>query len=132
MTSRLVAFSTEEIMARKTVCVLVAGVALALAGLSTATAAPTFVVPDRIYAAVDHECNVYFGNVFDSATPWAYAYEALCDKGRHELKRWCWTPKAEDAGKVRRDVNALHLDDEGGWQVADAVTAFVLGHWAEY
>lgn len=77
---------------------------LVLAGSAVAVAQPEFVVPDRIYASVGHECNVYFSNVFDSATPWAFAYEALCEKGRHEQHRWCWTPKKEDAGTSQRLV----------------------------
>ena len=33
---------------------------LVLAGSAVAVAQPEFVVPDRIYASVGHECNVYF------------------------------------------------------------------------
>lgn len=95
---------------------------LALAACAPcAGARPEFVVPDRIYAAVGHECNVYFANVFDSATPWAYAYEALCDVGRHEAKRWCWTPKGEDAGRRHRLVLRA-INDTG---LVSAVTTTV-------
>lgn len=94
-----------------------------VAASSTACARPSFMIPDRIYAAVGHECNVYFGNVFDSSTPWNYAYEALCDRGRHEMRRWCWTPKKEDAGSSHRLV--LRAVDDTGLVAAATTTVTV-------
>ncbi|MBQ6914975.1 MAG: hypothetical protein IJQ65_04580 [Kiritimatiellae bacterium] len=102
---------------------LTAVAVLALSGSPAALAKPSFVVPDRIYAAAGHECNVYFGNVLDSATPWVYAYEALCDVGRHEVKRWCWTPKEADAGSSHRLV--LRAVDDTGLVAAATTTVTV-------
>lgn len=98
----------------------------ALASSLVFGAGPSFVLPDRIYAAVGHECNVYFANVFDSATPWTYAYEALCDKGRHEQKRWCWTPKKEDAGTSHRLV--LRAVNDTGLVAAATTTVTVAAN----
>ncbi len=106
----------EETMKRE---ILAMSVIVSLA----AAAQPSFVVPDRIYASVGHECNVYFANVFDSATPWAYAYEALCERGRHERHRWCWTPKKEDAGTSKQLV--LRAIDDSGLVAAVTTTVTV-------
>ena len=65
---------------------------------SSGVAAPSFVLPKRLYAAPGRECSVYFTSVFSSVAPWNYAYEAESKKGRAYADRWCWTPKAEDAG----------------------------------
>jgi len=96
---------------------------LAAFGFLMAWARPEFVVPNRIYASVGHECNIYFNNVFDSATPWNYAYEALCEKGRHETRRWCWTPKKEDAGTSQRLV--LRAVNDSGLVAAVTTTVTV-------
>jgi len=104
--------------------VVLAGLAVA----SVSVAKPSFVVPDRIYAAVDHECNVYFANALDSAIPGAYAYEALCEKGRHEARRWCWTPKKEDAGTSQKLVLRA-IDDTG--LVAAATTTVTVAALAD-
>lgn len=96
---------------------------LAVLGSLMAGARPEFVVSDRIYAVVGRECNIYFSQVFDSATPWTYAYEALCEKGRHELRRWCWTPKKEDAGTSQRLI--LRAINDTGLVAAATTTVFV-------
>lgn len=56
-------------------------------------------LPEIIYAAPGIECNIYFENVVDSATPDAYAYEVRCAKGTQAQYRWHWTPAEADAGK---------------------------------
>ena len=83
-------------------CVLVAEVAFA---------APTFTLPNRIFAAPGLECNVYYSNVFDSSVPQAYAFQTYSKKGKSYRERWCWTPGKEDAGKdVEIVVNAWNDD----------------------
>ena len=57
------------------------------------------VLPEVIYAAPGIESNIYFENVVDSATPYAYAFEVKCGRGFCGEKRWYWTPGQEDAGK---------------------------------
>ena len=56
-------------------------------------------LPEVVYAAPGIESNIYFDNVIDSATPWAYAFEVKCQRGTHGSKRWFWTPDKTDAGK---------------------------------
>lgn len=56
-------------------------------------------LPEVVYAAPGIESNIYFENVIDSATPWAYAFEVKCKRGTHGNKRWFWTPDKTDAGK---------------------------------
>lgn len=77
----------------------------------TALGKPSFFLPERVYAAPGLECNIYFKNIFDTAVPNKYAYQAYCTRGRSEMRRWCYTPKTEDAGREFRIViNAW--DDE--------------------
>ena len=91
---------------------LAVAVCLILAVLhSTASAAPSFFVPERLYAAPGLECNIYYKDVFDSVVPQNYAFQTYAAKGRSELTRWCWTPDSEDAGKsVEVVVNAWNDD----------------------
>lgn len=84
----------------------------ALAAGFTASAKPSFYLPERIFAAPGIELNVYFKEVFDSVVPQNYAYVASCRKGKSELTRWCFTPAKEDAGKeYKLVINAWN--DEG-------------------
>lgn len=84
----------------------------ALAAGFTASAKPSFYLPERIFAAPGIELNVYYKDVFDSVVPQNYAYVASCRKGKSELTRWCFTPAKEDAGKeYRLVINAWN--DEG-------------------
>jgi lysophospholipase L1-like esterase len=76
---------------------IVSGV-LALA-VQAVSAAPSFVLPDRLYAVPGRECAVYFTSVYSSVTPNNYAYEAQSEVGRAYAERWSWTPKRGDAGR---------------------------------
>ena len=83
----------------------------AWAGDSRSAAHPAFCLPARIYAAPGLELNVYFANVFDSVVPQNFAFQAYCSKGRSLLRRWCFTPSKEDAGKeYKLIVNAWNDD----------------------
>ena len=96
-------------MTMKTEKLLFAGCCLLV--VSGAFAKPAFYLPERIYAAPGLELNVYFKEIFDSVVPQNYSYQAYCEKGRSELTRWCWTPKAEEAGKdYELVVNAWNDD----------------------
>jgi len=99
---------------------VIMAVMVATVGL-TAVSKPTFFLPERVYAAPGLECNIYYSNIFDTAVPHKYVYQSYCTRGRSEVRRWCYTPKAEDAGKeFRLIINAW--DDEG---VVAAVTTTV-------
>ena len=85
--------------------------ALSVLTALSASAKPTFFLPEHLYAAPGVECNVYFSNIFESFTPNRYAYEALAAKGKSQVERWTWTPTAADAGtKVKLVINAWSDD----------------------
>lgn len=100
---------------------LATAVAAALAAMH-AGAAPSFVVPGRLYAAPGRECCVYYSNVFSSIVPRNYAFEAESRAGRARAEKWCWTPSAADAGREVELV--LRAWTDGG--VAAAATTRVL------
>ena len=76
-----------------------------------AAARPSFLIPERLYAAPGLECNIYYKDVFDSVVPQNFAFQTFAAKGRSELTRWCWTPEAKDAGSsVKVVVNAWNDD----------------------
>lgn len=95
--------------------------ALAALTAATASAKPSFYLPERLYAAPGLELNVYYTDVFDSVVPRNFAYQAYCKKGKSELTRWCFTPTDEDAGKTYSLVINAWNDDG----LAAAVTAAV-------
>lgn len=86
---------------------------------------PSFYLPEVLYAAPGLELNVYFGNVFDSVVPQRYAFQAFCEKGRSETRRWCFTPEAADAG--RRYELVVNAWDDSGLVAAATSTVFVAG-----
>ena len=89
---------------------LALAVAAACVGMS-ASAAPSFVLPERLYALPGHECCVYYSNVFSSVVPRNYAFEAVACVGRAQAERWCWTPAATDAGREVELVLRAWNDD---------------------
>lgn len=94
----------KEMMAKGAFCAV-------LMTVGETGAIPSFVLPDRIYAAPGLELNVYFSDVFDSVVPQNYAFQAYCKKGRSQLERWCFTPTKEDAGKEYELVINAWNDD---------------------
>lgn len=56
-------------------------------------------IPEKIYAAVGKECNIYFDNLITSIAPQDYFFEVKCKIGRNE--RYCYTviPQAENVGE---------------------------------
>jgi len=48
-------------------------------------------LPDKIYAVVGRECNIYFANLvgFD---PYLYYFDVVCDVGQQQNERWTFTP----------------------------------------
>ena len=58
-----------------------------------------FFLPQHIYAVPGIECNIYFKNVFLTINHANYVFDVSCKAGRNDLKRWRFTPKAEDEGK---------------------------------
>ena len=61
-----------------------------------------FFLPEHIYAVPGLECNIYFRNIFLAVNHANYSFDVICKSGRygrHDLKRWRFTPKAEDGGK---------------------------------
>ena len=80
-------------------------------------------MPETLYAAPGVECSVFFAKMFESVRCSNYAFEAISEKGNFWEDRWCWTPKAEDAGK-RVPVVFRALTDDG---LVDCVTTTVVG-----
>lgn len=75
---------------------LAVGFALSMRSLH---ALPEFWLPEDLYAAPGLECNVYYGEVFFSVTPWNYAIQAQAPQGQSQIERWTFTPTEDDAGK---------------------------------
>ncbi len=57
-------------------------------------------LPKDLYAVPGIECNVYFRNIFLAINHSNYVFDVTCKFGRNDLKRWRFTPKAEDGGKT--------------------------------
>jgi len=72
-------------------------VGLCLVG-SVALARPSFFLPERIYAVVGTECNIYFNPILDSVRPEQYVFDVFCPVGTTQEAGWHWTPKPADAG----------------------------------
>lgn len=96
---------------------IVALLAIALEGK------PSFYLPESIYSAPGLELNVYFVNVFDSVVPQTFAFQAFCEKGRSEARRWCFTPGAADVGRSYRLV--VNAWNDTGLVAAATSTVFV-------
>ncbi|MBR2508814.1 MAG: hypothetical protein IKB71_03615 [Lentisphaeria bacterium] len=58
------------------------------------------VLPEKIYAVPDIECNIYFKNVFLAVNHANYVFDVDCKIGRNDLKRWRYIPTAKDGGKA--------------------------------
>ena len=87
-------------------------------------------LPEVVYAAPGIESNIYFDNVIDSATPWAYAFEVKCPRGTHGNKRWFWTPDKTDAGKCF-DLE-LRVFNDYGRVLTGRCKVVVAGEPADY
>ena len=96
--------------------------ALVVGCASCAEAGARFFMPETLYAAPGIECSVFFSRMFESVKHSNYAFEALSEKGNFWADRWCWTPKAEDAGKSVKVVFRA-LTDDG---LVDCVTTTVV------
>ena len=121
MTSKSVTKEKSAARARRmglqcAVMALAAGVA------ASAGAKARFFMPETLYAAPGVECSVFFAKMFESVKYSNYAFEALSEKGTFWEDRWCWTPKAEDAGK-RVPVVFRAFTDDG---MVDCVTTTVV------
>ena len=96
--------------------------ALAAGVAASAGAKARFFMPETLYAAPGVECSVFFAKMFESVKYSNYAFEALSAKGNFWEDRWCWTPKAEDAG-TSVPVVFRALTDDG---LVDCVTTTVV------
>ena len=99
-----------------------AAMALAAGVAASAGAKARFFMPETLYATPGVECSVFFTRMFESVKHSNYAFEALSEKGTFWEDRWCWTPKAEDAGK-RVPVVFRAFTDDG---MVDCVTTTVV------
>ena len=99
--------------------------------LSTAHAAKKLpkqdklVLFEKIYAVPGVECNIYFKNIFLAINHANYIFDVNCKVGRHDLKRWRFTPKAEDGGKSF--PLSIKVYNESGL-VAEASTTIHVAH----
>lgn len=74
-------------------------ITMLLASSLTAFAAAAPMLPLRIYAVADCECNVYFDNLVPDGFPGEPV--VVTPDGRLEEKRWTYTPKDSEAGASR-------------------------------
>ena len=77
-------------------------------------------LPEKIYAVPGVECNIYFRNVFLAINHANYVFDVTCKFGRNDLKRWRFTPGAEDGGK--NFPLTLRIYDESNNLVAESST----------
>ena len=115
------AVNRKENMKANTIGVFGAAV-LAAGCVMNAEAKARWFMPETLYAAPGVECNVFFAKMFESVKYSNYAFEAISEKGNFWEDRWCWTPKAEDAGKSVKVVFRA-LTDDG---LVDCVTTTVV------
>ena len=66
-------------------------------------------LPEKIYAVPGVECNIYFNNIVTVINPANYVFEVKCSKGRNDLKRRRYTPKAEETGKYPLQVRVINM-----------------------
>lgn len=59
---------------------------------------PALFLPEVVYAVPGVEMNIYFDNILLDVAPGRYVYDVDCSKGRHDAKRWRFTPAPEDVG----------------------------------
>lgn len=55
-------------------------------------------IPEKIYASVRRECNIYFNNIITSINPEKYFFEVECNLGRTDSDRFRVTPTEENIG----------------------------------
>lgn len=79
-------------------------------GLSV-NAAPSFYLPDVVYATPGLECSVYYKNIIKSVVPQNFSYQTSSKVGTARLARWHWTPEAKDAGTTNALVIRAWNDD---------------------
>ena len=56
-------------------------------------------IPEKIYASVGRECNIYFNNLITSINPEKYFFEVKCKIGRTDSDRFRVVPTAENIGE---------------------------------
>lgn len=66
-------------------------------------------LPEKIYAVPGVETNIYFNNIVTVINPANYVFEVKCEKGRNDLKRWRYTPKAEEVGSYKLQVRVINM-----------------------
>ena len=64
-------------------------------------------LPEKIYAVPGVETNVYFENVVRVINPANYVFEARCNRGRWDEKRWSFTPTDKDTGSFKLTINVI-------------------------
>ena len=64
-------------------------------------------LPEKIYAVPGVETNVYFENIVRVINPDNYIFEARCNRGRWDEKRWSFTPTDKDVGSFTLTINVI-------------------------
>ena len=64
-------------------------------------------LPEKIYAVPGVETNVYFENAVRVINPANYVFEARCNRGRWDEKRWSYTPTDKDTGCFKLTINVI-------------------------
>ena len=64
-------------------------------------------LPEKIYAVPGVETNVYFENIVRVINPDNYIFEARCNRGRWDEKRWSFTPTDKDTGSFTLTINVI-------------------------
>ena len=76
-------------------------------------------LPDTFYAVPDVETSIYFDNVVLTQTPEAYRFDASCDIGKSQKRRWTVTPKSVDVGDHKVVIT---VSDGDGKRLARSAT----------
>ena len=80
-----------------------------IAGFGTAAEDVKLLLPEKIYAVPGVECNIYFNNIVTVINPANYVFEVKCEKGRNDLKRWRYTPNAEEVGTYPLELRVISM-----------------------
>ncbi len=81
-----------------------------------------FMVPEKIYAVVEREINIYFRNLVTVINPDMLAFEVNTNLGRTDAERWHCIPTAEQVGEHKIVVSVWN--DDG--KIAEAETTLVV------
>jgi lysophospholipase L1-like esterase len=84
----------------------------ASAGETKAINSCRLILPPVVYAVVGVEMNLYFRNLILTPPGRVWIFDVTCAKGRQQVERWTWIPKAEDAGDLPLSLEVRDANDK--------------------